>query len=234
MPVICGVYADDERNGARYAADARAEGADALLVFPPNCLLYDDDPNAAYRYFQHLSGVVDLPMVAFAYPRFTGMQYDPNLLTRICAVENVVAVKEWSLDIAVYEHNLEVVRSAPHHVSLLTSFSTHSLPTLAVGTGGILSGHGCVIAHFQAQLFAAMSEADLLSTREVYARIQRLTPGIYRDPMPNMYARMKEQLGMLGHPLQPYVRSPLRRVSAGEREQLRQALVAADMLAVTV
>lgn len=233
-PVICGVYADDEQDATRYAADARAEGVDALLVFPPNSLLYDDEPGAAHRYFRHLSAAADLPMVAFVYPKFTDMQYDATLLTRICAVDNVVAVKEWSLDIGMYERTLDVVRSAPHDVSLLTSFSTHLLPTLAVGADGILSGHGCVIAHLHAQLFSAMSEGDLSAAREVYARIQCLTPSTYRAPMPNMYARMKEQLGMLGHPVQPYVRPPLRRVSADEREQLRQALVTANLSAMAV
>lgn len=233
VPVICGVYADDEREAARYAADARAEGADALLVFPPNSLLYDDDSDGAHRHFQQLAMVTDLPMVAFAYPGFTGMQYDADVLARICTVDNVVAVKEWSLDIAVYERNLDVVRSAPHHVSLLTSFSTHLLPALAVGADGILSGHGSVIAHLHAQLLAAMAQSDLLTARAIYARVQRLTPSIYRTPMPNMYARMKEQLVMLGHPVQPYVRSPLRRVSSEEREQLWQALVAADVRPVT-
>lgn len=230
VPVVCGVFADDERNALPYVQDAEAEGADALLLFPPTSMSYDEDPAGPYRYICALASATRLPVVVFMYPAYTGMQYDRALLTRICSIESVVAVKEWSLDIAVYERSLEVVRSAPHHVSLLTSFSTHLLPSLAVGADGILSGHGSVIASLQVELLDAVREGDLLRAREVYARIQPLTRVVYRAPMPNMYARMKEQLGMLGLPVQPYVRPPLHRVSHIERESLRHALAKAGLL----
>jgi 4-hydroxy-tetrahydrodipicolinate synthase len=232
VPVVSGVLADDETDAVRYARDAEREGADALLLFPPSSLLYDEDPRAAVRYFSAVASAVSLPLVAFMYPRFTGLQYDADVLTRLCAIDSVVAVKEWSLDIAVYERNLEIVRSAPHPVSLLTSFSTHLLPSLALGADGILSGHGSVIAHLQAELFAAVTAGDLAAARTVYSQVQHLTKVVYRDPMPNMYARMKEQLVMLGAPIQTPVRPPLRPVSDAERESLRQALVDAGQLAM--
>lgn len=232
VPVVCGIFADDERDALRYAGDAQRAGADALLLFPPNSLLYDANPAAAYRYFSAVAAGVPLPIVAFMYPQFTQLQYDAELLARICTIDSVVAVKEWSLDIAIYERNLEIVRSAGHPVSLLTSFSTHLLPALAVGSDGILSGHGSVIAHLQAQLFAATSCGDLGAARRVYAQVQHLTKVVYRDPMPNMYARMKEQLVMLGAPIQTYVRPPLRPVSDDERADLRQALIDAGELSL--
>lgn len=232
VPVVCGIFADDDRDALLYARDAEREGADALLLFPPNSLSYDEDPLAAYRYFSHVGATVSLPLVAFVYPRFTGLQYGAEVLARLCSIDSVVAVKEWSLDIAVYERNLEIVRSASHPVSLLASFSTHLLPALAVGADGILSGHGSVIAHLHGELFAAMSSGDLLAARTIYAQIQHLTKVIYRDPMPNMYARMKEHLAMLGQPVQTYVRPPLRPVTDAERADLRQALIDAGQLSM--
>lgn len=230
VPVVCGIFADDERNALPFVRDAEREGADALLLFPPNSMLYDADPAGPYRYFSAVAASTSLPLVAFMYPKFTGMQYDPGLLGRICSLESVIAVKEWSLDIGAYERNLEVVRSSSHPVSLLTSFSTHLLPSLAVGADGILSGHGSVIADLQSELFAATSAGDLERARHVYARVQRLTKVVYRDPLPNMYSRMKEHLAMLGFAVQTHVRPPLRPVSASERETLRRALVDAGQL----
>lgn len=230
VPVICGLYANDERDAVDAAQAAEREGADALLMFPPNSLLYDEDPSAAYRYFANVASATSLPLIAFMYPQFTAVQYGPELLTRLCTIDSVVALKEWSLDIAVYERNLEIVRSAPHHIAMLSSFSTHLLPSLSVGADGILSGHGSVIAGLQAQLLQAVDVQELGTARSIYRRIQILTRVVYRDPMPNMYARMKEQLGMLGHPIGPGVRPPLRPVAPAERAELRSALVRAGML----
>lgn len=228
--VIAGIYADDHQDAVALAQDARRAGVDGLLVMPPNSLAYDADPEAALRHFEQVAAAVSLPMVAFIYPHSTGMQYNPALLARICDLDSVVAVKEWSLDIQVYERNYEVVKSARDPVSLLASFSTHLLPALAVGADGILSGHGSVIASLQAGLLDAVEAGDLAEARRVYGRIQHLTRVVYRDPMPNMYARMKEQLIMLGHQLSPTVRPPLVAVTEDERSDLKRALVDAGLL----
>jgi 4-hydroxy-tetrahydrodipicolinate synthase len=234
VPLISGLYADDARDGVPLAQDAHRAGADALLVMPPNSLAYDADPQAAYRYFERLSAAVPLPLVAFVYPQQTGFQYPAHLVKRICDLDSVVAVKEWSLDIRVHERHYEIVKSANHPVSLLTSFSPNLLPALVSGADGILSGHGSVIAGLQVAMFEAVSSGDLNSARETYARVQRLTKVIYRDPMPNMYARMKEQLIMLGHQLSPAVRRPLVPVTESERRDLRRALMDAGLLPVSV
>jgi 4-hydroxy-tetrahydrodipicolinate synthase len=231
VPVISGLFARDQREAVTQAASAAAAGADALLVFPPDFLSYTDDQTAPCRYFELLAEKVSLPLVAFMYPQFTGKSYSAEQLEAICTVDSVVAVKDWSLDIATYERNLAIARSARHRVSLLSSFSTHLLPSLAIGGDGILSGHGSVIAPLQVELLRAVDRGDLLSARSAYDRIQKLTRGVYRSPMPNMYARMKQQLVMLGAPMSARVRPPLQEVSEHERVELRRALEAAGLLA---
>ena len=234
VPVISGLFADDEPDALDQARSAVSVGADALLVFPPEFLRYCEDPDLPRQYFALLAQEVPVPLVAFMYPTFTGLDYAPGQLEAICAVDSVVAVKDWSLDIARYERNLEIARSAPHPVSLLSSFSTHLLPSLMVGGDGILSGHGSVIAPLQVELYQAVGRGDLEAARRVYARIQKLTRVVYRSPMPNMYARMKEQLVMLGASMTTKVRPPLREVSEDERRSLRCALEAAELLGAEV
>ena len=229
VPVIAGIYAENHRFAVELARDALAEGADALLVFPVPVLAVGGSQEMAYRHVAELAAAVPLPLVVFSYPAFTGMAYDPDTLARMCELEPVVAVKDWSLDVRVHERTLEIVRAVDHHVSMLTSFSTNLLPALALGADGILSGHGSVIADLQAKLLADVRSGRLAEAQELYARIQVLTRVIYRDPMANMYARMKEHLIMLGHELSPAVRPPLQPVSESERDELRQALVSAGM-----
>ena len=230
VPVISGLFAHDERDALEQARSAVETGADALLVFPPEFLHYSDDPAAPQRYLTLLAETVSIPLVAFMYPDFTGLRYSFEQLAAVCAIDNVVAVKDWSLDIAAYERNLEIAGAAPHNVSLLSSFSTHLLPALSVGGDGILSGHGSVIAPLQVDLFRAVQRGDLEASRTAYARIQMLTRVVYRSPMPNMYARMKEQLVMLGYAMSTRVRAPLRQVSEEERRSLRHALERAGLL----
>ena len=232
VPVISGVHAENHAQAIAYARDAEAEGASALLVFPLPALALGASQEMAYRHVAELASAVALPLVVFSYPAFTGMSYDLDTLARICAIGSVTAVKEWSLDLRKHEDTRLLLRDLDHPVSLLTSFSTNLLPALASGADGILSGHGSVIAGLQAELLAAVRSGDLAEAGRRYARIQILTRVIYRAPMANMYARMKEHLIMLGHQLGPAVRPPLERIGDAERRELRQALADAELLPV--
>lgn len=230
VTLIAGIHAENYLQAIELARDAQAEGAEALLVFPPPVLALGGGQQVAYRHFAELAGAVPLPLIAFSYPRFTGMAYEPDTLARICSIESVAAVKEWSLDLPAHERTRDMLRGLDHPVALLTSFSTNLLPALASGADGILSGHGSVIAGLQAQLLAEVRSADLAAASRTYGKIQHLTKVIYRAPMANMYARMKEHLIMLGHELTPAVRPPLEPVGEAERQQLRQALADAGLL----
>lgn len=229
VPVVSGVYAENHLQAATLAKDAEAEGADALLLFPLNALLFDAGGAAAVHHVERISEAVRLPLVAFLYPAWTNLQYDLDTFLRICEIPTVTAVKDWSLDIRVHESYHNALRETGRSISYLTSFSTNLLPALALGADGILSGHGSVIAGLQAELFDAVREGRMAEAHGVYERIQLLTSVVYRSPMANMYARMKEQLRMLGHETGTAVRPPLWQVDADERTRLRDALVNAGL-----
>jgi 4-hydroxy-tetrahydrodipicolinate synthase len=232
VPVISGIFAENCRDAAMLARDAAAEGAGGLLVFPPSVLAFQPPADTAYRQFAAIAEAVDLPLVVFEFPAWSGLQHDVETLLRICAVPAVAAVKEWSLDIRVHERNLAAIRSVGRPIAMLTSFSTNLLPALVTGADGILSGHGSVIAALQVEIFDAVREQRLADAQALYERIQRLTAAVYKPPMSNMYARMKEQLVMLGHELTTAVRPPMVAVSDEERRELRHALVDAGLMPV--
>lgn len=231
VPLIAGIHAENYFQAIDLAQDAQKEGAAALLVFPPPVLALGGRVDMAFRHVAEIAAAVDLPLVIFSYAAFTGMAYDLEALARICAIERVVAVKEWSLDIRMHEQTRDMLQGLSHQVLLLSSFSTNLLPALVSGADGILSGHGSVIADLQAQLLAEIKAEDLAAARRTYVRIKPLTNVIYRPPMANMYARMKEHLIMLGHEMSPAVRPPLERISEQERRQLSQALVDSGLAA---
>jgi 4-hydroxy-tetrahydrodipicolinate synthase len=229
VPVVSGIYAENHLHAAAQARDAEAEGADALLVFPLNALLFDAGGEAGRRHIEAIAEAVRLPLVVFLYPAWTNLQYDLDTFLRICEIPSVTAIKDWSLDIRVHETYQRALRETGRPISYLTSFSTNLLPALTLGADGILSGHGSVIAGMHAELFDSIRDGRMGDARAVYERIQVLTAVTYRSPMANMYARMKEHLRMLGHELTAAVRPPLWHVDDTERKHLSEALAAAGL-----
>ena len=88
-----------------------------------------------------------------------------------------------------------------------------------------------MIIHLQAQLFAAVQNKDLALAQSIHDRIYHTAEVFYADPFVDMHNRMKEALVLLGKLPRAVVRPPLVKIPAAEIERIRQALIAAGLLA---
>ena len=151
-------------------------------------------------------------------------------LVKICdEIDNVIAVKEWSNDIGVYERNWRELKALDKEISLLSSFSKSLLASLCIGADGILSGHGSVIADLHVEMFEAVNRGDLEGARNVAARAYPVVQATYAEPFLDGHNRMKEALAILGRIDEAHVRPPLRRIPDAEREMIRRVVTEAGL-----
>jgi 4-hydroxy-tetrahydrodipicolinate synthase len=232
VPVVCGVYEDGTSKAARIAKSAERQGADCLLVFPSTVYDFGHQlrPEMAYGHIAEIAEVVRLPIVVFVYPVTSGLHIPTESLVKICdEIDNVIAVKEWSNDIGVYERNWRELGALDKEISLLSSFSKSLLASLCVGADGILSGHGSLIADLHVEMFEAVQHGDLEGARRVAARIYPLVQATYAEPFLDGHNRMKEALAILGRIDEAHVRPPLQRISEAEQERIRRVVTEAGL-----
>jgi len=230
-PVVAGVYSDGTREGVDLARDAKAAGAAGVLVFPPTLFMWGAQlkPDMVLRHFSEIAAGADLPIVVFEYPPASGIGYSPETLARLTEIPQVAAVKDWSNDIVAYEANLRSLRATGRPVAMLSSFTMSLMASFLLGADGAISGMGSVVADLQAELFDACGKGDLDGARRVNDRLAPLVSVFYAPPFVDMHNRMKEALVLLGRIPAAHVRPPLTPVSAGERDAIRRALVAAGL-----
>jgi 4-hydroxy-tetrahydrodipicolinate synthase len=232
VPVICGVYEDGSAKAAEIARMAEREGADCLLIFPSTVFDYGSQmrPEIAYGHYATIAEATNLPMIAFVYPATSGLRIDTDALVKICAeIDTVIAIKEWSNDIASYERNYRALKALDKEISVLSSFSKALLASLCVGADGILSGHGSLIADLHVEIFDAVRRGDLAAARRVSDRIYPLVEVFYAEPFLDGHNRMKEALAILGRIDEAHVRPPLQRISEAERERIRRVITEAGL-----
>ncbi|WP_109471910.1 dihydrodipicolinate synthase family protein [Ornithinimicrobium cavernae] len=234
VSVVAGVYDD---GSARAAADARrsvAAGASALLVFPSGVFAGGSQrrPEAQRAHYEAIAEAVDVPLIIFKYPLGSPLEVTLETTLDLCeTIPQIAAVKEWSYDIVEYEDTWRAIKAQAPGVSVLSSFSRSLLASLVVGSDGILSGHGSVVADLQAELLAAVQREDLAAARAVWDRIYPLAVACYADPFLDQHNRMKAALGEIGRiPAEATsVRAPLVDVDPAERARLAQACAAAGI-----
>ncbi|WP_043829396.1 dihydrodipicolinate synthase family protein [Muricoccus aerilatus] len=234
--VVAGIVSEDPRAACDLARDAADAGADALLLFPP--LLFSGGaearPDMVLRFFEAVSEAAPLPIVLFQLSRPAGLGYSPELLARLLReVPSIIAVKEGSDVVASYEDNLQVLSACGRRVSMLTSNNTWLLASLALGADGILSGIGSVAPGLLAEMHGAMTRGDLVAARRANDRLRPLVRVFYRRPALDMHNRMKTALHLMELLPNPAPRAPLLPIEAGEREEIRGALIAAGLIPTT-
>ena len=233
VPIINGVYAEGSLEAARIARMAQQGGASALLVFPSGIFTFGQRPEMAVAHFKRIADSTDLPLIVFQYPLAGGQGYPlATLLKIIEAVPTVRAVKDWCANPQLHERQIRTLQALNPPVNVLTTHSAWLLSSLVLGCNGLLSGSGSVIADLQVRLFQAVQRNDLVAAREIHDRIVPTAEVFYAEPWVDMHNRMKEALVLLGKLPRAVVRPPLVKIPAAEIERIRDALVAAGLLAV--
>lgn len=232
IPIVNGIYAEGSLEAARLAKMAQAGGASALLVFPSGIFSFGQRPEMAVEHFRRIAGASDLPLIIFQYPLTGGQGYPLSTLEKIIdAVPTVRAIKDWSANPQLHERQIRALQSRKPAVNVLTTHSAWLLSSLALGCNGLLSGSGSVIAELQAQLWRAVQAKDFDAAQRISDRIWPTVEVFYTEPWVDMHNRMKEALVLLGKLPRAVVRPPLVKISAAEIARIRQALVAAGLLA---
>ncbi|MBI2217540.1 MAG: dihydrodipicolinate synthase family protein [Candidatus Rokubacteria bacterium] len=233
LPVVAGVYSDGTAEAVELARDAKAAGAAGVLVFPPTLFMWGAQvkPDMVVRHVSEIAEQADLPIVVFEYPPASGIGYSPETLARLAEIPQVAGVKDWSNDIVAFEKNLRALRATGRPVAVLSSFTMSLMASFLLGADGAISGMGSVVADLQAELFAACQKGDVEGARRVNDRLDPLVRVFYAPPFVDMHNRMKEALVLLGRIPAAHVRPPLTPVPPAERETIRNALVAAGLLA---
>jgi 4-hydroxy-tetrahydrodipicolinate synthase len=231
LPIIAGIYSDSTLEAGELARDAKAEGASGLLIFPPTLFMWGAQrrPEMVYRHFETIAEAADLPMVVFQYPPASGIGYETETLVKLTEIPQVVAIKDWSNDIVLFERNLRMIRATGRPVTILSSFTMSLFSSFVLGADGAISGMGSVAADLQVELFAQVKKGDLNAARQVNDRLEPLIGVFYAQPFLDMHNRMKEALAILGRLGQAVVRPPLQPIGEDERERIRIALQKAGL-----
>ncbi len=228
--LTAGVNAECSLEAARLAADAEAEGADAVLVFPPNGWALFQDRGAAVLHHRHVRNACDLPLVLYQAPvRAGAMPYSPALLAELCADPRVAGVKEGSWEVAAYEASRRAVHAVRPDVAVLGSGDEHLLTSWLIGSEGSQVSLAAVVPGPVVALWDAAAAGDWAAARRWHDVIYPLALAIYgAAPGGRATTRLKACLHLLGRIPHPTVRPPLVPLDAGELGRLRAALAHAD------
>ncbi|ANN17450.1 dihydrodipicolinate synthase family protein [Amycolatopsis orientalis] len=208
--VVVGVHGPGSHQARHWAEIAAEDGAHGLLCLPPT--MYRANRGEVLAHFEAVASV-GLPVMVYNNPIDTKVDLTPGLLAEIAAIDNVVAVKEFSGDV---RRVLEIRERAPG-LDVISGADDVVLESLLMGATGWFAGFPNVFPAESVRLFELATSGKLEEAKALY---EPLVAAFRWDSRTEFVQAIKlgmDLVGRYGGPCRP-PRGPL---TAGHHEQVR-------------
>ena len=222
IPIIAGTAASGTREAVLLGQDAKAVGADGTIVTAPYYFQVSED--ALFAHYETIATQVDLPLVLYNNPLYTGNEITPALIDRLAAVPNVIGLKQSNADFGILMEN---IRMNGDKIAVLTGIDSQFYAALAAGATGIFSTAACVIPREMVAIYDLVKAGSFEEARVLQLKLQALNRYLEYDP--GYVGPCKAALRMLGLPAGP-VRGPLPEVTPAEEAGVRGGLEALGLI----
>jgi 4-hydroxy-tetrahydrodipicolinate synthase len=218
--IVAGAGTNDTAQSVELSRDAKAAGADGVMVVTP----YYNKPSPAglEAHFRTIAEACGLPILAYNVPGRTGYNLPPAMAARLSGIPGVVALKEASGSV---DQGIDTMIAAPG-LTFLSGEDSLTLPLVAAGAKGIVSVAGNVIPRPMRELLDALDRGDLATARERHRLLVLVTRALFLESNPGPVKYALWRLGYLANELRP----PLAPVAPETAARIDAALRAAGVL----
>lgn len=189
------------------------DGIDAILSVTP----YYNKPTQE-GLFQHFKMVVEaspVPVILYNVPGRTGVNMDADTTLRIASLsEKVVAIKEASGDLAQFA---KIINNAPGYFKVISGDDGLTLPSVALGSVGVISVIANALPGMLSQLVHASLEGNIAAAGRIQLQMGEMLKLIFKEGNPAGVKALMEIMGTAKNEL----RLPLVPVGGATRSQLQ-------------
>ena len=196
---------------------------DGVMIFPPLLFCWGKvDNNLKVRFFEDLARETKLPVVLFQIP-VKSYYYDPETISRIARLDNVVAFKEASFDKELFTNSAQQLQRDKAAMRILTGNDRFVAECYQLGAHGALIG----VANVATEKWGAMDFAGRAGKFDEAFRIQKELESVkelvFGEPIVEAVARIKVVLHYEGLIKTATVRRPQLGISEAEKQQLLES-----------
>lgn len=215
LPLIIGTGAIRTEDSVTYARDAKAIGADAILVGSPPYALPTELENAAHTLA--VDAAAGLPIMLYNYPGRMGVSMGEAYFAAIAGCRNVVAIKESSGDMG------QLHRLAIRHpqIALSCGWDDQALEFFAWGARSwVCAGSNFIPREHIALYEACVVEKDFAKGRRIMAEMMALMDYLEGGKFVQSIKHGCEIVGLKAGG----VRAPLQGLDEAEKQALKDVV----------
>ncbi|MBD3306261.1 4-hydroxy-tetrahydrodipicolinate synthase [candidate division KSB3 bacterium] len=199
IPVIAGVGAASTIETIQLLKKAEELGYALVMIVAP----YYAKPNQAelYTHFKMAAEATSLQIMLYNIPIFTGVNIDPDTVTRLAEIENIVGIKE---EAELNPKQITAfVNATPEEFIVYCGDDTMIIEAFAQGggkrVGGVVSGGSHLIGGYIRDMIDTFLRGDVQQAADMQQRILPLFRILGQNNRTNPVALLKEAMKMVGY-----------------------------------
>jgi 4-hydroxy-tetrahydrodipicolinate synthase len=215
VPVIAGTGSNNTKASIDLSKKAEEIGVDALLIVTP----YYNKPSqeGIIAHYKAIAEAVRLPIMAYNVPGRTIVSTSVDTVVRLSEIPNIVALKDAGGNLDTMS---EIIEKTPDDFLLYSGDDGLTLPSLAVGSAGIVSVASHVIGNEMQALIQAFHNGENKEAARLHRKLLPVMNELFKAPSP---APVKTALQLKGLDVGG-VRLPLLPLNQAERAALSACL----------
>ncbi|MBY6036038.1 4-hydroxy-tetrahydrodipicolinate synthase [Fictibacillus nanhaiensis] len=211
VPVIAGTGSNNTKASVDLSKKAEEVGVDAIMIVAP----YYNKPSqeGIIAHYKAIAQAVSLPIMAYNIPGRSVISFSVDTVIRLAEIPNVVALKDAGGNLDMMS---EVIEKTPEDFLLYSGDDGLTLPSLAVGSAGIVSVASHVIGNQMQSMIKAFYEGENKEAARIHRKLLPVMNELFKAPSP---APVKTALQLKGLDVGG-VRLPLLPLNEAERNSL--------------
>jgi 4-hydroxy-tetrahydrodipicolinate synthase len=224
VPIVAGATSNATHDAVAKARELAARpGVDVILTANP----YYNKPTqeGQYRHFAAIAEAVGgKPVLLYNVPGRTAANLEPQTLTRLAEIPNIIGVKEACGNMTQIA---EAINAVPETFQVLSGDDAVTLPVIALGGVGLVSVASNEIPHEMSALTRAALSNDWTTARQLHRKYLPLMQAnfIESSPLP-----VKAVLAMMGK-IEEVYRLPLLPMRRDTRSKLQKVATEVGLIA---
>ncbi len=163
VPIIAGVSELTTARAVRFAEDAEALGASALMVLP--AMVYVPTPDELFTHFAAVAAATRLPIMLYNNPPAYRVSIEIETLRRLSSYTNIQCLKESSPDTRRFT---DIHNALGDRFTLFAGLDDVVFEAAMVGARGWVSGLSNAFPQESLALWRAIEKGDLEGARTIY------------------------------------------------------------------
>ena len=220
IPVIAGTGSNNTSHSIYLSQEAEKLGVDALLIITP--YYNKSNEKGLYLHFEKIANNTSLPIILYNVPGRTSMNIEPKMVAKLSQIDNIVAIKEASGNLAQVA---EIARLVPDNFAIYSGNDDSIVPLLSLGGSGVISVVANILPKETHDLVQKFLDDDIDASKKLQLDMKPLIDALFIEvnPIP-----IKTAMNLLGFEV-GNLRLPLADMNEKNLEILKQELINKDL-----